>query len=166
MDVWEATHVSATEILLALVIAVGVVGVIVPVLPGTVLVLGAVLVWALDIGTATAWAVFAVSATFLVVGAVVKYLVPGRQLKASGVPNRTLLAGALLGFVGFFVIPVVGLFVGFVLGIYLAERARVGGAAAWPSTKHALRAVGVSILIELVAAALAAATWVVGVVVT
>ena len=54
-----------------------------------------------------------------------------------------------LGVVGFFVIPVVGLFVGFVLGIYLAERRRVGQADAWPSTKAALRAVGLSILIEL-----------------
>ena len=58
------------------------------------------------------------------------------------------------------------MFIGFVLGVYVAERARVGAAGAWPSTKAALRAVGVSILIELVAAFLAAATWVVGVVVT
>jgi uncharacterized protein len=158
--------VSATEILVALAIAVGIVGVVVPVLPGTVLVLAAVLVWALDVGTTTAWAVFAVAATLLVAGSVVKYLVPGRQLKASGVPSRTLLAGALLGFVGFFVVPVVGVLVGFVLGIYLAERARLGGAAAWPSTRHALRAVGVSLLIELVAACLAAVVWAVGVVVT
>ena len=63
-------------------------------------------------------------------------------------------------------IPVVGLFIGFVLGVYLAERLRVGGAAAWPSTKEALRAVGVSVLIELAAGVLAALTWVVGVVVT
>lgn len=157
---------SATEILVALAIAVGIVGVIVPVLPGTVLVLGAVLVWALDIGTGTAWTVFAVAATLLVAGSVVKYLVPGRRLKSTGVPHRTLLAGALLGFVGFFVVPVVGLLIGFVLGIYLAERARVGGAGAWASTRHALRAVGVSILIELVAACLAALAWAVGVVVT
>ena len=108
---------SPTEILVALAIAVGVVGVIVPVLPGTVLVLGAILVWALDVGTTTAWAVFAVSATFLVAGSVVKYLVPGRRLQSAGVPNRTLVAGALLGFVGFFVVPVVGLLIGFVGGV-------------------------------------------------
>ena len=99
-------------------------------------------------------------------GAVVKILVPGRRLKASGVPSRTLAVGALLAFVGFFVVPVVGVLLGFVLGIYLAERARVGGAAAWPSTRAALRAVGVSILIELVAAFMAAVTWAVGVAVT
>lgn len=157
---------SATEILVALAIAVGIVGVIVPVLPGTVLVLGAILVWAVQVGTSTGWIVFAVATVLLAAGTVVKYLVPGRQLKSSGVPNRTLLVGALVAFIGFFVIPVVGLLVGFVLGIYVAERARVGAALAWPSTKGALRAVGVSILIELVAAVLAAGAWVVGVVIT
>jgi hypothetical protein len=158
--------VSGLELLVAVAIAVGIAGIIVPVLPGTILVLGAVLVWALDIGTTTAWTVFAVSTLLLVAGSVVKYLVPGRRLKTAGVPNRTLLVGALLGFVGFFVIPVVGMFIGFVLGVYVAERARVGGALAWPSTKSALRAVGASILIELAAAVLAAGVWVAGVVVT
>ena len=157
---------SVTEILVAVAIAVGVAGIIVPVLPGTVLVLGAILVWALEVGTTTAWLVFAFAATFLVLGTVVKYLVPGRQLKSSGVPSRTLVAGGVLAFVGFFVVPVVGMLLGFVLGVYVAERARVGAAGAWPSTRAALRAVGVSILIELTAAFLAVATWVVGVVLT
>jgi uncharacterized protein YqgC (DUF456 family) len=158
--------VSATEILVAVLIAVGIAGIIVPVLPGTLLVLGAILVWALEVGTSTGWVVFAVCTTLLVGGSVVKYLVPGRRLKAAGVPSRTLLAGALLAFVGFFVVPLVGMFIGFVLGVYLAERARVGAAGAWPSTVGALRAVGVSILIELVAAFLAALAWVVGVAAT
>ena len=157
---------SATEVLVALAIAVGIAGIIVPVLPGTLLVLGAILVWSVQVGTSTGWAVFTVATLLLVGGTVVKYLVPGRRLKASGVPNRTLLVGALLAFVGFFVIPVIGMFFGFVLGVYLAERARVGGGQAWPSTVAALKAVGVSILIELVAAFLAAVTWVVGVMAT
>ena len=157
---------SVTEILVAVAIAVGIAGIIGPVLPGTLLVLGAILVWALDVGTTTAWAVFAVCATLLAAGSVVKFLVPGRRLQAAGVPTRTLLAGAVLAFVGFFVVPVVGMLIGFVLGVYLAERARVGARQAWPSTGHALKAVAASILIELVAAFLAAVTWVVGVVVT
>ena len=33
----------------------------------------------------------------------------------------------MLGIVGFFVVPVVGLLLGFVLGVYLAELARLGG---------------------------------------
>jgi uncharacterized protein YqgC (DUF456 family) len=160
------TAVSLTEVLVALAILVGLVGILVPILPGGVLILLAVLVWAIDVGSATAWTVFAVAALVLVAGTVVKYAVPGRRLKASGIPSSTTWFGVGLGIVGFFVIPVVGLFIGFVLGVYLAERRRVGDAAAWPSTKEALRAVGVSILIELAAGLIAALTWVVGVVVT
>jgi len=155
----------ATDLLTGLAIAVGLVGILVPILPGSVLVLAAVLVWAVLTSTPTGWAVFAVAALLLAAGAVVKYAVPGRRLKADGVPNRTLLTGAVLGVVGFFVIPVVGLLIGFVLGVYLAELQRVGRDLAWPTTRSALRAVGVSILIELGAGMLAALTWLVGAIV-
>lgn len=157
---------SGLELLVALAIAVGLVGIVVPILPGSVLILGGILVWALEIGGATAWAVFGVAAVVLVVGGVVKYLVPNRRLKDAGVPASTQWVGAGLGIVGFFVIPVVGLLVGFVLGIYLAEYRRLGGRAAWPSTKHALKAVGFSILIELAAGVVATCVWATGVVLT
>lgn len=148
-----------TDFLVGVAVVIGLVGIFVPVLPGSVLILGAILVWTLEEGSPSAWLVFAVSATFLVLGAIVKYVVPGRRLKTAGVPNRTLWAGALLGLVGFFVIPVVGLFIGFVAGVYLAESRRLGRDRAWPSTKHALKAVGLSLLIELAAALLAASVW-------
>lgn len=157
---------SGLEVLVAIAIAVGVVGVIVPVLPGSLLVLAAILVWSWDVGTTTAWIVFAVATTALALGSVVKYAVPGRRLRVNGIPSSTLLLGGVLGVVGFFVIPVIGLLIGFVLGIYLAELRRVGSAAAWPATVQALRAVGLSIVIELLACLLAAATWAVGVVLT
>ena len=157
---------STLEVLVALAIAVGLVGVVVPVLPGSLLVVGATLVWAIDLGSATAWTFFGACAGLVVVGAVVKYVVPGRRLQEAGVPSSTLLVGGVLGFVGFFVVPVVGLLIGFVLGVYLTELGRVGRSAAWPATKQALRAVGLSMVIELTASSLAAATWVVGVVVT
>jgi uncharacterized protein YqgC (DUF456 family) len=153
---------NVTELVVGLAILVGLLGIVVPVLPGSILILGAVLVWATEDGSRTAWTVFSVVTLLLVLGTVVKYAVPGRQLKAIGVPNRSLLAGGVLGIVGFFVVPVVGLFLGFVLGIYLSERQRLGVTFAWPSTKAALRAVGASILIELAAALLAAGTWLVG----
>ncbi len=154
-----------TDLLVGLAILVGLVGVVVPVLPGSLLILGAVLVWAVLLGSTTGWVVLALVAAVLVVGAVVKYAVPGRHLQAAGVPRRTLLAGGVLAVVGFFVVPVLGLVLGFVAGVYLAEVRRVGSEAAWPSTRAALRAVGVSVLIELAAGLLAALTWLVGAVV-
>jgi len=158
--------VTATEILVALVIAVGLVGILVPVLPGSILVVAGILVWSTSVGGATAWTVFAVATAIVVAGAVVKYVLPGRSLQVAGIPATTQLLGVLLGVIGFFVVPVIGLPIGFVLGIYLAELARVGSKDAWPSTVHSLKAVGLSIVIELVAAIAATWVWVYGVLAT
>jgi uncharacterized protein len=151
---------DAGVVLLGVAIAAGIVGVVVPVLPGALLVWAAIAVWAVAVGSTTAWAVLAV-ATVVIGGAqVVKLLVPGRRLQSVGVPRRSMLAGAVLAAVGFFAIPVVGVFVGFPLGVYLEERRRLRRhAAAWDSTRAALHAIGLSILIELSATVVAAAVW-------
>ena len=157
---------SGLEILVGLTIAVGLVGILLPILPGSLLVGAAILVWALESGSTTAWIVLATALALLVAGGAVKYLVPGRRLQRAGVPSSTLLAGAVLGVVGFFVVPVVGLPLGFVLGVYVVEWRRLGRRDAWPATVHALKAVGLGILIELAFGTLAAATWALGVVLT
>jgi uncharacterized protein YqgC (DUF456 family) len=147
-------------VLVGIAILVGLVGVVVPALPGLLLVWAAVLVWALVERTTAAW-VLLVAATLLVaVSQVVKYLVPSRRMRAAGVPTTSLATGAMVGAVGFFVIPIVGAFLGFVLGVYLAERLRLGDhPLAWSSTRHALKAAGLSILIELAAGLLVASAW-------
>ncbi|WP_121252739.1 DUF456 domain-containing protein [Nocardioides ferulae] len=157
---------SLTEVVVAIAILIGLVGILVPVLPGSILVLAAIGVWAVQTGGTTAWGVLAAAAVLLAAGTVVKYAVPGRRLKSAGIPASTQWAGAGLAVAGFFVVPVVGIFAGFVLGVYLAERHRLGARLAWPSTKSALAAVGLSILIELAAAVLATLVWVGGVVAT
>jgi ABC-type Fe3+ transport system permease subunit len=80
---------------------------------------------------------------------VLKYTRPGRRLREAGVPTWVLALAAAAGVVGFFVIPVVGAVIGFVLALYLFERARAGSEQAWPSTKAALTAIAQSIGIEL-----------------
>jgi uncharacterized protein YqgC (DUF456 family) len=158
--------VSLTEVAVAITIAVGLVGILVPILPGTLLVLAAILVWAAEVGSPTAWGVAAAAGVLLAVGTVVKYALPGRHLAGSGIPASTQWIGALGAVIGFFVVPVVGILLGFVVGVYAAEHRRVGSRLAWPSTRTALRAVGLSILIELTAAVLAAMVWAAGVVAT
>lgn len=157
---------TGLEILVALAIAIGLAGMVVPALPGSLLVGAAVLAWAIGRSESTTWLFAALALGLLVTGAVVKYLVPGRRLQRAGVPTSTLAVGAALGVVGFFVVPVVGLLLGFVLGVYLSEWRRKGHRDAWPATVHALKAVGLGILIELGFGILAAATWAVGVVLT
>ncbi len=155
---------TGVEVVVALAIAVGVVGVVVPVVPGALLVWAAILVWAIVTGTAAGWIVFAAAAALIACGQVVKYTIPGKLLRAKGVPNRSLMIGGLLAIVGFFVVPVVGLLVGFVLGVYASELQRIGARMAWPSTKAALHAAGVSMLVELLAVLLATAVWIIAVV--
>jgi len=148
------------QVLVGVAILVGLLGVLVPVLPGLLLCWAAVLVWALVERTAAAWVVLAVASVLLALGQVVKYLVPGRRMRAAGVPWQSLAAGGVVAIVGFFVIPVVGGVLGFVGGVYGAEWLRLGShQTAWPSTVHALRAVGLSVLIELGAGLLIASAW-------
>lgn len=150
-----------------LLILLGLAGIVLPVLPGGGLLVGAaVLLWAwAGPGDTTAWLVFAIAAALLLAGQVIKYVVPGRGLKAAGIPLSTQLAGVVLGVVGFFVVPVAGLVLGFVAGVYLAEVRRIGPGPARRSTVLALRAAATSILIDLAAALLATGVWILGVVV-
>ena len=157
---------TGVEVLVALAIAVGLVGLVVPVLPGAVLVWAAILLWGFDVGTATGWAVVAAATALIAGGQVVKYTIPAKQLKASSVPSRSLVIGGLAAIVGFFVVPIVGVLIGFVVGVYASEFQRVGARMAWPSTKVALRAVAVSMIVELTSALLATAVWIVGVNIT
>jgi uncharacterized protein YqgC (DUF456 family) len=153
----------ALNLLVGAAILVGVVGVVIPALPGLLLVWLAVLAWAFATDGDGRWVVLGLVTVVAVAGQVVKYLVPGRQMQAAGVPMRTLLLGAVLGIVGFFVVPVIGALIGFVLGVYLAERARLGShEQAWPSTKAALRGALLSMAIEFAAAAICAGIWLAG----
>jgi len=148
------------ELLVGVVLLVGLVGVVVQVLPGALLVLGAVVVWAAVEGTGVAWAVAALAVVATVVAAVVKYLLAGRHLKSAGVPSSTLVWGGLAGIVGFFVVPVVGLPLGFVLAVYVAELHRLHDTVrARRATVAALQATGITILVELAGALVACAAW-------
>ena len=157
---------SGVEVLVAVAIVVGLVGVVVPVLPGALLAWAAIVVWGFTVGTFTAWAVVAAATAVIVAGQVVKYVIPGREMRAAGVPTRSLIVGGLLAIVGFFVVPVVGVVIGFVLGVYVSEVQRVGTETAWPSTKAAVKAVGLSMLVELTSTLLALVVWVIGVTIT
>ena len=151
---------ATVDVIVGLVVVVGLVGIVVPVLPGLLLVWAAVAVWCTERQDATGWIVLAVVTVLALVGSALKYLLPGRRMRTEGVPTGTMVAGGALGLVGFFVVPVVGLFLGFVLGVYLAERRRLRQHdAAWASTVVALKAAGWSMLIELLTGLLIAATW-------
>jgi uncharacterized protein YqgC (DUF456 family) len=152
------------ELVVAAVMVLGLAGVVLPVLPGLLLIWAAAVGWAvLDGGGAARWAAVGVVTALLVLGTVVKYALPARRARRwgdAGAPRSTLLVGAMAAVVGLLVIPVVGLLVGGVLGVLGAELVRLGDAgAAWRSTRAVLLAVGLGMLAELAAGLLMVATW-------
>ena len=154
-------------LLVGLVMLVGLAGVLLPLLPGTALILAAGIGWAvLVVGDGTArWVVVAVMALLLLGGLVLKYALPGRSM-AGRVPRRTLLLAAVGAGAGFFLVPVVGLLLGGALGVYLGEAQRSSDRAeAWRSTVQVLKAVGLGMLAELGAGVLMVGSWLVGVLV-
>ncbi|TGD89935.1 DUF456 domain-containing protein [Mycolicibacterium sp. CH28] len=154
-------------ILVALAIAVGLVGIIVPLLPGTLLVYAAIALWSVLERSSVSWAVLGVVTAVLGTSLLVKYLWPARRMRAADVGRWTLAAGAFLAVVGFFVVPVVGLVLGFVLGVYLAElTARRNQRRAWAATVHAVKAAALSVGVELAGGLIATAVWIVGLVLT
>ncbi|MGV0849262.1 DUF456 domain-containing protein [Mycolicibacterium phlei] len=154
-------------VLVALAIAIGIVGIVVPLLPGTLLVFAAIAVWAFAENTSTAWVTLGVVAVLLGAATLIKYTWPVRRMREADVRTWILVVGAVLGVIGFFVIPVLGLPIGFVLGIYLAELAsRKDQRVAWTSTKHAVKGVALSVGVELAGALLATVVWAIGVYLT
>lgn len=155
---------TVETLLVAMVIAIGLIGILVPLLPGSVLVFAAIAVWAFVESTTVAWVTLGVVTAILAGALLVKYLWPMKRMRSADVGTWSLLAGGVLGIVGFFVVPVVGLVIGFVLGVFLAELAlRRNSRLAWASTKHAIKGVALSVGVELAGALLATMVWVAGV---
>lgn len=157
--------ISAFELLaVAVLMVVGLVGIIVPFVPGLPLVWAGGLWWTIaDGGGVARWTVLAVMTCLLVVGVLAKYVLPARATSAAGAPASTLALGAVGAVAGFFLIPVIGLIVGLVAGIYLGELLRLGdGRLALTSTRAALIAFGIGVLVELGAGIAMAATWAIG----
>ncbi|MEV6301535.1 DUF456 domain-containing protein [Actinoplanes sp. NPDC051861] len=154
-------------LLSGLLIATGVVGVMLPMLPGLLLTWSGVLLWALlgDGSAGVRYTVLAAATVIAGAGMVIKFLWPGKKLRNSGVPTSALMAGGVLGLIGFFAIPVIGLVLGFLLGVWLVELNRLGSERAWPSTRAALGAVGLSLMVEFAAALGIAVVWVFGLIV-
>jgi uncharacterized protein YqgC (DUF456 family) len=150
-----------------LLIAVGLVGIVVPVLPGTFLVLAGMFVFALVTASPVGWVLLGLSVLVAAAGKALQYLLPGRRMKEKGVRTSTLVIAVLVGIAGFVVVPVVGGVLGFVLGIWLVELGRGRDRReAWRRTKSAVGAVLHSVGIELLAGLVVAALYGVGLLVT
>ncbi|MYS95656.1 MULTISPECIES: DUF456 domain-containing protein [Streptomyces] len=154
MGVWDL-------LLVGLVILFGLCGVLLPAVPGSLLVWAAVMWWALKDPQPVAWWILVGATVLMLVSQGVRWALPPRRLRASGATQRMLAyagAGSTLGFV---LLPVIGAIPGFLAGIYLAERLRLGRhAEAVATVRTAMRSGGSSVLVELFTCQLIAAAWV------
>ncbi|MFE6668637.1 DUF456 domain-containing protein [Streptomyces sp. NPDC057697] len=153
MSVWQLVAVG-------LVMLLGLLGVLVPGVPGQAIVWAAVLWWALTDTTPVAWGVLMGATALLLLNQALKPLLPPRRPRETGAPRRTLMLGGVGAIVGFFVVPVVGGAMGYVGAVYGAERLRLGSrGAGWASVRSVMRATGYAVLVELYACLLVAGTW-------
>lgn len=154
-------------ILIGLLIAVGLVGTIIQLYPGLPIIVLAIGIWAGFTGTAAAWWIFAAAAAVVVTAYVLSFVLPAKFMRDEGTPWSALSIGIILAFIGFFVIPVIGMPIGFVVGVFASEWVRLKDSKrAWRQTVTALKGVLLSVLIELIAGALSTGLWVLGLFIT
>lgn len=151
-------------VLSGLAIGVGVAGVVIPILPGSILIIASLLVWALTVQSAPGWLALGIGGVSALAGLLAGTILTGRKLRQRRIPGRSITVGLVLSVIGMFVIPVVGLVVGFVLGLVVSESVRLRDfKASVASSGEALKALGIGILVELVLACVAGSAWIIAV---
>lgn len=151
------------EVAVGAVMVFGLVGTVVPVWPGVAVVWAAGLVYGLLAGFGAVGAVaFAAMTLLAVLGTLAQVAMPARSGARQGASVRTLAVAGAGAVIGAIVLPVLGLPIGALVGVWAAELARVGDAGlAWRNTLAVLRGMGLAILVELGVGTLMLATWLV-----
>lgn len=137
-------------LIVLVVMAIGLFGTLFPVIPGLLLIWGAALVYGFVVGFTTGGVVIlAILTVLLLISWVTTLSIPRKSASEVGVSMTSQLAGLGGGVVGFFVIPVIGLFVGALAGVLVAEFLRLGDTQqAWAATKGVARGFGISVLVD------------------
>ena len=146
-------------------ILVGIVGIVVPILPGMLLVWFTILVYAWRTGfEAVGWPSFIFITIIALVTGLSNIWLPLLGAQKTGAAKRALFLGVIGAIAGTFIIPlpILGTVIGYAIGVFLGEfmkvrdwrlalKASVGGVAGW----------GVSTIVEIVGALLILAIFVV-----
>jgi uncharacterized protein YqgC (DUF456 family) len=138
-------------LLVGVAMVVGLAGTIVPVLPGIALLWAAGLAYGLIVGFGQVGIGVMVAFTLIVGISVAKsVLLPRRMASGNDVSIWSQLVAVVGAVVGFFVIPIVGIVLGALVGLFLAEwiKHRELGPA-WVGTKAVAKAFGLSALIDV-----------------
>ncbi len=160
------TAAIVMTVVAGLLLAVAVFGTVMPVLPGSPIAFVALVAWGAVLGSAAAWTAAGIGAFLTLIGFSASALLTGRRMKKEQIPKRSVVVAVLASILGMFVIPFFGLFIGFALGLYLAEYMRTDDAElATRSSWQALKAMGAGMAVEFLMVALAGSVWTIGVIV-
>ena len=152
---------EAVITLVAVAMAVGLVGTIVPVVPGLALVWAGALGFGIAEGFEGPGAVFFGVITVVgLLGEVAGVVLPRRAAGSAGAGRWSLLLGVVAALAGFFLVPVVGLPLGGALGIYVGEHLRTGDPhVAWRATTATLKGFGLAALAQFAAGLAMVVLW-------
>jgi uncharacterized protein len=158
--------VDGVVVLVAVAMAVGMVGTLVPLLPGLTLVWLAGLGYGLVEGFgAVGLSAFVLMTLLALAGMAAGWVVPQRAAGKAGSARSSIWLGGVGAVVGFFAIPVVGAVVGGLVGLYLGELWRTHDpATAWRATRATVFGFGLASLLQFAAAGSMALVWAIWVV--
>ena len=147
---------------IALLMAVGLAGVILPFFPGLPIIWGAALFYGFltEFG-GLGWTAMGVITVLAAIGIAASLILPERAGAASGASRSTRLFAGVTGVIGFFVIPVIGFPIGACLGVLLAQyRETADPGEAMRATVAVLKGFGAGLIVELGAALAMVLVWV------
>ncbi len=159
---------AGSELLIAILMAIGIMGTIIPLIPGIFLVWLAGALWAyFDGADGTRMWLLAAMTLFAIIGFAAQFVLPAKAATVDSPPKGTLLLGGLSGVIGFFLIPVIGAPLGFLGGVYASYFWNTGNTAqAWTSTIRTAMAFGIALIVQFICALLIALTWIIGLIIT
>ena len=154
--------------LVGVAMAVGLVGTIVPIVPGLALVWAGALGFGIAEGFDGPGAVlFGIFTVVGLLGEIAGVALPKRAAGEAGAGRWSLLLGVAVALVGFFFVPVVGLPLGGALGIYVGEHLRTRDHhVAWRATIATLKGFGLASLAQFGAGFVMVILWLGWVIIT
>lgn len=159
---WDIAITAATGV----VLVVAAVGVVYPVLPGSLIAIITLVVWAAAVGSWASWVSGVAAALLCVAGWSSSAVLTGRRLKQLEVPGWSIAVAVVAGIAGLILIPWVGIFVGFAAGLLVSEWVRHHDARrAVYSSAQTLKTMGIGVLLEFLLLCAAVSVWWAGVIV-
>lgn len=152
---------SDVTLVVGIAMVAGLIGTLVPLVPGLWLILGAAIFYGVTqgFGGIGAIAMVVIVGLFLF-GSLVSLVLARRSAARVGAPRMSMVAAVVGGVIGLFVIPFLGFVIGAVVGMLLAERTRLGDwASASRVTFAATKGYLLGMFIEAGCGAAMFATW-------